>query len=100
MHSTGDYSQYLLITYNGKNLKKNIYFFISIYLGLPRWLSGKESTCQARQVGSVPELGRSPGERKWQPTPVFLPRKSHGQRSLTGYSSWGWKRVRQDLATK
>ena len=59
MCSTGDYSQYLLITYNGKNLKKNIYFFISIYLGLPRWLSGKESTCQARQVGSVPELGRS-----------------------------------------
>ena len=59
MCSTGDYSQYLLITYNGKNLKKNIYFFISIYLGLPRWLSGKESTCHARQVGSVPELGRS-----------------------------------------
>jgi len=29
--------------------------------------------------------------RKWQPTPVFLPGESHGQRSLTGYSPWGLK---------
>ena len=29
--------------------------------------------------------------RKWQPTPVFLPGKSHGQRSLVGYSPWGCK---------
>ena len=29
--------------------------------------------------------------RKWQPTPVFLPGKSHGQRSLAGYSPWGHK---------
>ena len=29
--------------------------------------------------------------RKWQPTPVFLPGKSHGQRSLVGYSPWGYK---------
>ena len=28
---------------------------------------------------------------KWQPTPVFLPEKSHGQRSLVGYSPWGRK---------
>ena len=28
---------------------------------------------------------------KWQPTPVFMPGKSHGPRSLVGYSSWGWK---------
>ena len=38
--------------------------------------------------------------RKWQPTPVFLPGKSHGQRSLVGYSSWGCKRVKHDLVTK
>ena len=37
--------------------------------------------------------------KKWQPTPVFLPGKSHGQRSLVGYSPWG-HRVRNDLATK
>ena len=32
-----------------------------------------------------------PWRRKWQPTPVFLPRESHGQRSLVGYSPWGRK---------
>ena len=34
-----------------------------------------------------------------QPTPVFLPGKSHGQRSLLGYSPWSHKRVRHNLAT-
>ena len=28
-------------------------------------------------------------KKEWQPTPVFLPRKLHGQRSLAGYSPWG-----------
>ena len=42
-------------------------------------------------VGSVPGLGRSPGVGNNNPTPVFLPGKSHGQRSLVGYSSWGRK---------
>ena len=49
--------------------------------------------------GLIPGSGRSPGE-KWQPTPVFLPGKSHGQRSLAGYRPWGLKRVRHDLVTK
>ena len=35
--------------------------------------------------------GKIPWRRKWQPTPVFLPGKSHGWRSLAGYSSWGYK---------
>ena len=39
-----------------------------------------------RDEGSIPRLGRSPGGRAWQPTPVFLPGESHGQRSLVGYS--------------
>ena len=41
-----------------------------------------------------------PLEKKWQHTPVFLPRKSHGQRSLAGYSPWGHKSVRHNLVTK
>ena len=36
---------------------------------------------------------------KWQPIPVFLPGKSHGQRSLVGYSPWSRKRVGHDWAT-
>ena len=38
-----------------------------------------------------PWVGKIPWKRDWQPTPVFLPRESHGQRSLGGYSPWGCK---------
>ena len=41
-----------------------------------------------------------PWRSKWQPTPVFLPGKSHGQRSMAGYSPWGCKTVRHGLAIK
>ena len=41
-------------------------------------------------------LGKISWRRKWQPTPVFWPGESHGQRSLVGYSPWGSQRVRQD----
>ena len=44
-----------------------------------------------RDTGSTPELGRSPGGGPWQPTPVFLPGESQGQRNLAGYSPWGHK---------
>ena len=40
-----------------------------------------------RDVGSIP--GQEGPLEEWQPTPAFLPGKSHGQRSLAGYSSWG-----------
>ena len=49
-------------------------------LGLP-WLRDKESTYNAGDAGSILGLGR----RAWQPTPVFLPGESYGQRSLAGY---------------
>ena len=41
--------------------------------------------------GLIPGLGRSPGEGNGKPTPVFLPEKSYGWRSLAGYSPWGCK---------
>ena len=43
---------------------------------------------------------QSSWRRKWQPTPVFLPEKSHGQKGLVGYSPWDHKIVGQDWATK
>ena len=67
------------------------------------WLSGKESTFQCRRrkrCGSDPWVRKSPWRRKWQPTPVFLPGKSQGQRNLVGYSPWGSKRVGHDLMTE
>ena len=60
----------------------------------------KNPPANAGDASSTPGLGRSLGEGKWHPTPVVLPGKSHGQRSLVGYSPWGCKRVRNDLATK
>ena len=52
---------------------------------------GKESTCIAGDWGSIPGLGRFPREGNGNPTPVFLPREFHGQRSLAGYSPWDHK---------
>ena len=53
-----------------------------------------------RETGFDPWVEKILWRRKWQPTPVFLPGKFHGQRSQVGYSPWGHKRVRHDLETK
>ena len=50
----------------------------------------------ARDASSIPGLGRSPGEGN-EPTPVFLPEKCYGQRSLEGYRL---QRIGHNLATK
>ena len=52
-----------------------------------------------QQTWVYPWVGGIPWMRKWQPTPVFWPGESHGQRSLAGYSPWGC-RVRHDRATE
>ena len=74
-----------------------------ISLELPRWLISKESACHCRRCRFDPWVRKIPWRRKWQPTPVFLPGKSHGQwnlQSMAGYSPWGCKRVRRNLVTK
>ena len=53
----------------------------------------KNPPANAGDAGSIPGSGRSPGEGKWQPTPVLLPGQSHGGRSLVGYSAWGHKEL-------
>ena len=62
-----------------------------VFFGLPWWLSDKESSCRFRKHRFDPWSGNIPWRRKWHPTPVFLPRKSHGQRSPVGYSPCGCK---------
>ena len=62
--------------------------------GLPRWLSGKELTCQCRRQkrrGFDPWVRKTPWRRAWEPIPVFFPGESHGQRSLAGCSPCGRK---------
>ena len=51
---------------------------------LPRLCSGKEFTCQCRRLRFYPLVRKIPWRREWQPTVVFLPRESPGQRSLVG----------------
>ena len=51
----------------------------------------QKSACNAGDPGFNPWVGKIPWRRAWQPTPVFLPGESHGQRSLVGYGSWGCK---------
>ena len=58
-------------------------------MGFPGGSVGKESACNAGDVGSNPGPGRAPGEKhghSFCSTPVFLPGESHGLRSLAGYS--------------
>ena len=62
-----------------------------VFLGFPGDSDGKESACNVEDLGSIAGLERFPWRGAWQPTPLFLPGESHGQRSLAGYSPQGRK---------
>ena len=53
----------------------------------------KASTYNEGDPGSIPWVGKISWRRKWQPTPGFLPGRSHGWRSLAGYGPWGRKEL-------
>ena len=55
---------------------------------------------RAMQETWFQSVGQEDPPEKEMATPVFLPGKSHGQRSPTDYSLWGWKKIKQNLATK
>ena len=61
--------------------------------GLPWWLRGWSICLQCGRPGFDPWVGKIPWRRRWQPTPVFLPGESHGERSLVGYSPCGHKEL-------
>ena len=70
--------------------------FLNLYLmssfpGFPGGAVVKNLPAKAGDTSLISGLGRSPGERNGKPTPVFLPGKFHGQRSLVGYTPWGCK---------
>ena len=59
-----------------------------IKVGVPQWTSNKESACNVGDAGLIlGSVEKIPWRRQWQPNPVPLPGKSHGQRSLVTYSS-------------
>ena len=69
---------------------------MKIYWTPARWHSGKETHTDARDsrhMDLIPWVRKIPWRRKWQPTPVFLPGESHGQKSPVGYSPRGQKEL-------
>ena len=79
----------------------DIYMYFGIYLrrnsmnlGFPDISAGKESTCNAGEPGLIPGLGRSPGGRAWQHTPVSLPGESPLSEEPGGLQSTGSQKVR------
>ena len=78
-----------------KKKKKKVYFLdkVSFIRGFPGGSAVKKLPANAGDVGLDPGVRKITWRRKWQPTPVFLPGKSHGQRNLAGDGPWG-RRVR------
>ena len=77
-----------LILSAGRTKLKSLFQFSNLVL--------TTASLVAQMVKNLPTMWearvRSLDHKDWQPTPIFLPGKSHGQRSLEGYSSWGCKR--------
>ena len=78
------------LSYNertGQRLPISSHNYHSIYIDFAGGSDGKESACNAGDMGDIP------WRRKWQPTPVLLPGESHGQMSLVDYNPWGRKEL-------
>ena len=74
-----------------------------LQLGFLRGSVGKESTCNAGDASRHrfdPQVRKISWRRKWQPTPIFLPGESHGQRILVDYGLLGHKESDMTEATK
>ena len=95
---TPDLLKSQLCLFNFNEMRDWSVFVFAKNILLPQWLSGNLPVmCLLRHKGCRFNLwvGKIPWKRKWQPTLVFLPEKSHAQRSLVGYSlkgckSWTW----------
>jgi len=74
----------------------------ALTLLIPDVASNKEPACQCKRHKRLefdPYVGKIPWRKKWQPTAVFLPGKSHGQRSLADYSPWSCRELDTTDAT-
>ena len=72
------------------------FFFFLYFQNSAGGTSGKELTCHCRRCKRGrfdPWVRKIPRRRAWQPTPVFLPGESHGQKSLAGYGPWDHKEL-------
>ena len=105
VRSSGEGKGYPLQYFNLENSRDCIvhrisktWIRLSDFHSLTSWHSGKEPNCQCRRHKGCrfgPWVGKNSGRRAWQPTPVFLPGKSHGQEP-GGLQSMGLQRVRHN----
>ena len=78
-------SAFLQICERDKTERLSLSLWASLVAQMVKHLSAMQ------KPGFNPWVGKIPWRKKWQPTPVFLPGKSHGQKSPVGYSPWGCK---------
>ena len=64
---------------------------LTLLIYTPSLVAQRVKRLSAMRETWVQSLGGEDPLEKWQPTPVLLPGKSHGQRSLVGYIPWGRK---------
>ena len=79
---------YIFLSNSKQKLHNLFHLLSSSQRAFPGGSAGKESACNAGDLGLIPGFGRFPGEGTVYATPVFLPGKFHGKRSLVGYRSW------------
>ena len=72
-------------------LMNEFVFFLAYCLGFLRGSDSKKSVCNVGDLGLIPELGRCPGVGHGNPLEYSCLENPHGQRSLAGYSPWGYK---------
>ena len=80
----------------GHDWATSLPFHFQASRGFSWWLRQERICLQYRRSGFDPWVGKILWNRKWHPTPVSLPGKFHGQRSLVGYSPWGPQKVRHN----
>ena len=71
-----------------KDFKWSSTIFKKLVFGLPWWLRWQRIHLQCGRPGFDPWIGKIPWKRAWQPILVFLPRESHGHRTLAGCCAW------------
>ena len=72
-------------------MDKEVMIHLFNRMGFAGGSDSKESACSAGDLGSIPGIGRSPGGGHGNPLQYLCLENAHGQRSLAGYSLWGYK---------
>ena len=86
-HLNSDHLHHIIMLFQSPKFSKLFFICPLFTLGFPGGSAGKESTCNTGDLGSIPGLGRSPGEGRL-PTPVFWPGEFYEV-----YSPWGHKEL-------